>query len=240
MRLLAAALVGLFFAVSGAMPMAAEPATPSFDCRNARDDDEKAVCADSQLATLDRLVTDAYAGFEPEYGDKKTIARDILADRRRCGDEVACITAVYADALATYEGVYTSKHLWPARLAEALMLQKAEDGAAKTGPMPLQVGDCARTTIKGLTDRFGEPLEAGGDEMSGSAVEFTNGGWQVSYGHEEGLGLSEIEDEVTTCLVSRIRDCPKDDDRGHTYVTFNESKRVFWVLTDTQHICGGA
>jgi uncharacterized protein len=239
MKLLVAALVGLFFAITGAAPMAAEPTTPSFDCRNAREADEKAVCASTELAKLDRLVTDAYAGFEPEYGDKKTIARDILADRKRCGDEVACITAVYADALTTYEGYYTAKHLWPARLAEALMLQKAEEVSAAEGPMPLQVGDCARTTIKALTDRFGAPLE-GADATSGSAVEFTNGGSQVSYDREEGLGLSEVEDEVTTCLVSRVRDCPKDDDRGHTYVTFNESKHVFWVLTDTIHICGGA
>src|SRR5262245_35174468 len=51
---------------------------PSFDCAKATQPDEKAICADPQLAAMDRLIAKAYKDFEPAFGgDKKAIARSL-------------------------------------------------------------------------------------------------------------------------------------------------------------------
>src|SRR6476620_1885626 len=87
-------------AASIAAPMPSKPATagqtgPSFDCAKATLPDEKAICADPQLAAMDRLVAAGYKNFEPAFGgDKKTIARGLVADRNHCGSDTACIAAV--------------------------------------------------------------------------------------------------------------------------------------------------
>ena len=222
------------------VPAAAQQPSPSFDCAEATTPDEETICESIELAELDRLVSDAYADFEPEFGDRTAIARDVLRDRKACARSAACIAAVYAGALRTYAPGRVP--LWPSAYAEGLMLRKAEAAAANGGAnaaLPRQVGECASTTIGALTDRFGTPLQDA-DFTAGSRVEFANGAAQVSYAREDALVVSEVGDDVTICLFDRPRDCPAGDDRGSTYLTVNENRGVYWLLTDAQHICGGA
>lgn len=239
------AVVTLFLIVlawpllSSTLAIAAE-GSPSFECRRASTLDERTVCGSLELSNLDRIVSDTFGEFEPEFSKKKDIARGVLRDRKTCGSDTACIAAVYADALSTYGGLRAP--IWPSRYAQALMLRKAE-AMATGGPggenMPNQIGECSRTTISALVDRFGRRLDQA-DETTGSSVEFTNGGRQVSYAREVELALSEVGDDVVVCLIEVPRDCPEGDDRGHTFLSLNEDKGFVWVLGDTQHVCGGA
>ncbi|WP_245456477.1 hypothetical protein [Mesorhizobium sp. M2A.F.Ca.ET.043.05.1.1] len=76
---------------------------PSFDCRKARLPTEKAICADPQMSAIDALVTKAYGGFEPAFGgDKRKIARELVADRNACRTDASCIVSAQNNALQTY------------------------------------------------------------------------------------------------------------------------------------------
>ena len=64
----------------------AEPANPSFDCRKARDPDERAICSDSRLAELDQAVAIAYgqASKESKFKqDAHETSRRVRAARLR-------------------------------------------------------------------------------------------------------------------------------------------------------------
>jgi uncharacterized protein len=215
---------------------------PSFDCAKATLPDEKAICADPQLSAMDRLIADAYRNFEPAYGgDKKTIARGLVADRKRCGSDTACIAAVLSNALDTYGGTQP----WVEQYMEGLIGKKALDVAAEAPkdanqPMPAHVGECAVTHITELTTRFGEGPLAQADNDAGSLVTFANQGVQVSYDHEYGLASSQVGDAAALCLVSIPRDCPEGDERGRTYYGIDLLLHGTWVLPDSQHMCGGA
>lgn len=233
-----ALLPALVCAATSQVHAAPEDNGPSFDCRNAESPDERAVCSSPELSQLDRLLTAAYADFRPEFGEKREIARGVLADRRACGDEVTCIATVYANALSTYSGD-AALH-WPSQYAEALLMRKAETSPIEaSSSMPAQMAECVGSTILQVTDRFGEPNE-GADAERGIAVVFANGGYQVSYDREESVTVSQLGDRVTICLFERPRDCPKGVDKDRVYLTINEDKHVFWLLSDNIHQCGGA
>ena len=73
---------------------AARAEGPSFDCRKASLPAEKAICADPQLSAIDALVAKAFVGFEPAFGgDKRKIARALIAGRNACGQDAACIVS---------------------------------------------------------------------------------------------------------------------------------------------------
>jgi uncharacterized protein len=69
---------------------------PSFDCRRARFADELAICADSELARLDRAIGDGYQVLLERVGQTpaRAIAAPLLASRRACGSDVGCIKDV--------------------------------------------------------------------------------------------------------------------------------------------------
>lgn len=240
MKLVAILLMGLALLLPGAMPVAAQEASPSFDCRNAQSEDEKAVCDSAELSDLDSMVTDAYAGFEPEFSDKRTIAHGILDDRKHCGADAPCIAAVYVDALETYSS--EPLPLWTYAYAQAMMLREAEAQAAEgsvKAAVPTQIGDCGSTTITDLRTRFGEPLEGADDDL-GSWVSFADGVEQFSYDREAGMVQSEVGDDVLLCLTQKPRDCPAGDDRGSTYLALNQTRQLYWSLPGSLHMCGGA
>jgi uncharacterized protein len=73
------------------------------DCRKAGLPVEKTICADPQLSAIDALVAKAFVGFEPAFGgDKRKIARALIADRNACGQDAACIVSAQNNALLTY------------------------------------------------------------------------------------------------------------------------------------------
>jgi uncharacterized protein len=223
-------------------PSSAAGNGPSFDCSKAREPDEKAICADPQLAAIDQLIADAYKGFEPEFGgDKKKIARALVADRHACGADVACIVSAMNNALETFGDAPQ----WVESYNEALIGKKALDVAAKAPrgadqPLPAKIGSCAVTHITALTTRLGEdPFETAPPE-AGTLVQLANGGVGVSYEREPGLVGSKVGDPVSVCLMSIPRDCPQDDERGRMYYGVDLTLRGSWVLPDSQHMCGGA
>ncbi|WP_245438059.1 MULTISPECIES: lysozyme inhibitor LprI family protein [unclassified Mesorhizobium] len=215
---------------------------PSFDCAKASLPAEKAICADPQLSAIDLLVAKAYKGFEPAFGgDKRKIARGLIADRNACRSDTACIVSALNNALQTYGNAPS----WVQDYNIALIGKKALDTAAgnpgnNDQPLPSAVGQCASTHIKTLTTRLGDdPLETASPD-AGSAATFTNGGGAVSYDREPGLAASKVGEPVVTCLIAIPRDCPRDDDRGRVYYSIDLVAKGSWALPDSEHLCGGA
>jgi len=215
---------------------------PSFDCAKASLPAEKAICADPQLSAIDLLVAKAYKGFEPAFGgDKRKIARGLIADRNACKSDTACIVSALNNALQTYGNAPS----WVQDYNIALIGKKALDTAARNPgnndqPLPSAVGQCASTHIKTLTARLGDdPLETATPD-AGSAATFTNSGGAVSYDREPGLAASKVGEPVVMCLIAIPRDCPKGDDRGRVYYSIDLVAKGSWALPDSEHLCGGA
>jgi len=107
-------------------------------------------------------------------------------------------------------------------------------------PLPTQVGQCTNTTIKDVTTRLQEGPTFKPIPDSGSAVDFANGGYQVSYDTIPAITQSRAGDPVTMCLASKPKGCPPGDNRGITYKTTNLRTHGSWTLPDSEHMCGGA
>jgi hypothetical protein len=110
----------------------------------------------------------------------------------------------------------------------------APPAAAVADTLPTVVGQCADTTVKDVSTRLD------GMPDSGSAISFTNGGYQVSYDQIPGVDQSRAGDPVNLCLVAVPDDCPAGDDRGKTYKAINLRTGETWTLPDSEHMCGGA
>ena len=110
---------------------------------------------------------------------------------------------------------------------------------AMAEPMPKHVGDCAKTKVSRIETRLadgdGKPVAD-----SGSAIDFVNGGYQVSYDQVSAIDSSRPGDPVEICLVSVPKGCPKGDHRGKVYKTTNLRSHDQWTLPDAEHSCGGA
>jgi hypothetical protein len=113
-------------------------------------------------------------------------------------------------------------------------------GVAAADPLPTQVGQCTKTTIKDVTTRLQDGVTKQPMPGSGSAVDFANGGYQVSYDTIAAITQSRAGDPVTMCLVSIPQGCPPGDKRGITYKTTNLRTHGTWTLPDSEHMCGGA
>ena len=113
-------------------------------------------------------------------------------------------------------------------------------GLAAADPLPTQVGQCTNTAIKDVTTRLQDGATNRPIPGSGSAVDFANGGYQVSYDTIAAIDQSRPGDPVTMCLVSIPKGCPPGDKRGITYKTTNLRTHGVWTLPDSEHMCGGA
>lgn len=107
---------------------------------------------------------------------------------------------------------------------------------ARAADLPVRIGACSETTISFIGGR----LEGDDSFETGTAVQFDNGGAQISYDREEGVVNSQIGDPVRICLVSIPEGCPPGDDRGRVYATTNLRTGADWEMPDSQHMCGGA
>lgn len=135
-----------------------------------------------------------------------------------------------------------NRHRWPGLLAAALLLPVVPAAAA---PLPRRIGECRPTFIREIHYRL-SAADANGVQIpiagSGSAVSFTNGGYQVSYDMVPAIHGSREGDPVELCL-SVVPDCsraPRGDGRGRIYRTRNLRTGGTWTLPDSQHSCGGA
>lgn len=215
---------------------------PSFDCGKASLPAEKAICADPRLSAIDLLISEAFKDFEPSFGgDKRKIARGLIADRNACKSDTACIASALNKALQTYG----SAPSWVQDYNMALIGKKALEAAARNPgeidqPLPSTIGQCASTHIETLTARLGDDPLATASPEAGSAATFTNGGTAVSYDREPGLAAAKVGEPVVMCLMSLPRDCPKDDERGQVYYGIDLAIKGSWALPDSEHLCGGA
>jgi len=79
-------------------------------------------------------------------------------------------------------------------------------------PLPKQVGSCAKTFINEIQYRLKSPDANGvymGIPSSGSAITFTNGGYQVSYDKVPAIHRSQPEDKVRglSYLYTKLLPC---------------------------------
>lgn len=112
--------------------------------------------------------------------------------------------------------------------------------AALAAGMPTHVGQCSTTTVTKVETRLAEGASDKPMPGSGSAIEFANGGYQVSYDQLAAVDRSRPGDPVRICLVSLPENCPPGDNRGRMYKTTNLRTRGAWTLPDSEHSCGGA
>jgi len=118
--------------------------------------------------------------------------------------------------------------------AVALALPATAAPSYTEGPVPTKVGQCVTTRISQLSSR----LENMPD--SGSAVNYANGLYQVSYDTIPGLVTARVGDSVKLCLKSVPSGCPKGDDRGKSYAATDLRTNKSWEAMDSEHMCGGA
>jgi hypothetical protein len=128
----------------------------------------------------------------------------------------------------------------PIAAAAALALAAASSLAASAADLPTRVGQCAETEVKSVGTRLLDGSNNQPVAGSGSAIEFVNGGYQVSYDQEASVDASRPGDPVRMCLASIPKGCPPGDNRGREYRTTNLRTHKTWRLPDSEHSCGGA
>ena len=106
--------------------------------------------------------------------------------------------------------------------------------------MPKHVGECVETAVSKIGARLEDGTTGKPISGSGSAVDFANGGYQVSYDQVPEVDSSHAGDRVKICLVSIPKHCPPGDARGRVYKTTNFRTNASWTLPDAEHSCGGA
>lgn len=99
MKLSVAAVLGLIF-VTGAH-------AASFDCSAASAADEKAVCGDADLSSLDSEMAGLWYGYKDmpllmgASGNRQDEANAFLKARSACGSDVSCLTDLYQQRIST-------------------------------------------------------------------------------------------------------------------------------------------
>ncbi len=116
----------------------------------------------------------------------------------------------------------------------------AAAGPALAEGMPKHVGQCVTTKVYRIGNRLQDGVTGKPIAGSGGAVDFVNGGYQVSYDQVPEVDASRPGDPVKICLVSVPKHCPPGDDRGKIYKTTNLRTKGAWQLPDAEHSCGGA
>jgi hypothetical protein len=124
--------------------------------------------------------------------------------------------------------------------ALCLMLIIAAPASAREGRLPRHVGECVITHVKAVETRLEDGITHEPLAGSGSAIRFTNGGYQVSYDMVPAVEASRPGDPARMCLSSIPEGCPPGDDRGRTYRVTNLRTHRSWSLPDAEHMCGGA
>ena len=211
----------------------------SFDCSGTLSPDEKLVCGDQLLSSLDTRLARVHAAElkkeEPGSGLSDTVremSKDFLADRRSCGTDRQCVLATYLSIIAQLGDV--------SDLPAGIDAMTIAAGRAKpSGHLPAKMGECVITRIDAVYPRAGDGSPVKPEDFDGgTSLDFTNGGHQVSYKREEAVIASRPGDRVTLCLVSVPHRCPPGVEDGRGYFTTNHRTHKSWAMFDSQHECG--
>ena len=213
------------------------------------------------LEFLDRL----YAPELTYYGkrtSKEEVMREKVAFAKRWPERAYTVQpgtltpACALDGLCTVEGVVDWNVYSPERnvtssgsakfdltfstkgplqiVAEGGKVLSRHSYEGRVASLPTRAGECSEAVIAEIGSRLlGVP-------ESGSAVGYTNGGYQVSYELLPGVAASRVGDHVKVCLVSIPTGCPPGDDRGRVYRATNVRTGATWEAPDSEHMCGGA
>ena len=172
-------------------------------------------------------------GYGSDHGCRARVPE--AASSLRLG--ASCLVASYAGALDGYAGAGSS-----VQTPSWIDADVISGGAAPTSQtLPTSPGQCVSTRIAEVHPRLGGDGPVKSEDFdAGTAVEFDNGGHQVSYNREQALLTSHPGDSVIMCLIAIPQACPQGDDRGRSYLVTNTRTRQTWELPDSQHMCGGA
>ncbi|MEM8853788.1 MAG: hypothetical protein AAGD34_08820 [Pseudomonadota bacterium] len=97
------AIAGLALALFAAP---APSAAQSFDCANATEADEKAICASGRLSALDDEMAALYHDIETHAmmgtsGDVRDNQEEFLKRRATCGSDDKCLSVLYHERIAS-------------------------------------------------------------------------------------------------------------------------------------------
>lgn len=106
--------------------------------------------------------------------------------------------------------------------------------------LPAREGTCVWTKIARTEHRLQNGEHGPFVPGSGSAVVFSNGGYQVSYEEIKAVHHAHAGDPVLMCLISIPRGCRPGDARGRWYTTTDIRTMESWTMPDAEHSCGGA
>jgi hypothetical protein len=112
----------------------------------------------------------------------------------------------------------------------------ARPAGSKTRNVFPKLGTCYSASIEAVTDRFGGKPS----KDTGTRVYYANGPSQVDYDLVPQVARSRVGDKVRICVVELPQHCPPGDMRGIVYRTHNLRTDEEWVMSDSQHGCGGA
>lgn len=118
-------------------------AQPSFDCRDARSQTERAICASPDLAQLELRMAGVYEGLVAALGaqEARRIADIQLERRQSCGADAACIER----QLLTSIGVFRAEAAAAGQPAQALSPEGLSELRAALGRETAQAGQTAQT-----------------------------------------------------------------------------------------------
>ena len=125
-------------------------------------------------------------------------------------------------------------------MTASFLLAVISSSAFAADPVPAKLGDCAQTQVLRVEQRLANGTTKKPIPLSGSAVVFADGIYQVSYDQVPAIDKSKAGDPVLICLVSLPKDCPPGDNRGKVYTATNLRRLESWTLPDSEHQCGGA
>ena len=234
-------LLFLIFICISAIPPAR---AASFNCLKASTLEEHTICNDPQLSNLDSLLGRAFSEAKKssaaDVEDKAklmSVAQAFLEQRQTCSTRRSCIVSSYVGALEGYITLGSTVEA-PAWVDAPTI---SDGDAPSSTSLPTEAGHCVSTKVTTITPRLGDggPIKPE-DFDSGTAINFGNGGYQVSYDKEPALLSSRRGDPVIMCLVWISQQCPKGDDRGRFYLVTNMRTHRTWTLPDSEHMCGGA
>ncbi|NTI49034.1 hypothetical protein G6L94_11975 [Agrobacterium rhizogenes] len=78
----------------------------SFDCSKASSADERAICSNDELSSLDDAVDAGYREARRSSPNAaRPLSRALLAERRSCGSDAACLKAAMTKAIGAYKSV---------------------------------------------------------------------------------------------------------------------------------------
>lgn len=179
-----------------------------------------------------RLASDA--NFLREAGRTSSAPPPKIAARARAASPAPARSPAHKDEAAAPVSGNPNKALalQPPGIGGAVKTQAA--GAS----LPTAIGQCMETVVAKVTRR---PYDASSADISnfGSAIQYKNGGRQISSVQIGGIDASMPGDRIRLCLVSRPHRCAGGGRRGAVYHALNLRTGQNWDAANAVQVCGG-